>query len=262
MNLTVDGRAAFVSTGGHGFDPERPVVVFLHGAGFDHTAWMLQARYFAHHGRAVLSVDLPGNGRSEGPPLTTIADMAAWVAQLLDAAQAPKAALVGHSMGALVALECAARAPARVWALALLGVAAKMPVHPDLQRAADSGDHAALELITSWGYGRWAHLGGSRVPGLWMTGSGLRLLERTPRGALAAALAACNAYKGAVEAAAKVLCPTLLLLGEIDRMTPPTAARELATRIADSRTVILPHAGHMMMIEQPDETIAALAEII
>ncbi|HTP81600.1 MAG TPA: alpha/beta hydrolase [Alphaproteobacteria bacterium] len=262
MNLTVDGRAVFASTGGRDFDPDRPVVVFLHGAGFDHTAWMLQARYFAHHGRAVLNVDLPGNGRSAGPALPTVADMAAWMEKLLDAVQAPKAALVGHSMGAFVALESAARAPARVWALALLGVAARMPVHPDLQRAAESGDHAALDLMTSWGYGRWAHFGGSRVPGLWMMGSGLRLLERTPKAALATALAACNAYKGATDAAAKVLCPTLLLLGEIDRMTPPVGARDLATRISDARTVILPHAGHMMMIEQPDETIAALAEII
>lgn len=262
MKLVVDGRPAFVSTGGRPFEASQPVVVFLHGAGFDHTAWMLQARYFAHHGRAVLNIDFPGNGRSAAPPLASIADLAAWVMKLLDAAGAAKAALVGHSMGALVALEAAARAPARVWALALLGAAAKMPVHPDLQRAAAANDHAAADLVTSWGFGRWAHLGGSRVPGAWMMGSGLRLLERAPPGALAAGLAACNAYTVALDAAGKVLCPTLLLLGEIDRMTPPSGARELATRLTDARTVILPHTGHMMMIEEPDRTIDALAEII
>lgn len=262
MKLSVDGRSAFASTGGRPFDPDRPVVVFLHGAGFDHTTWMLQARYFAHHGRAVLNVDLPGMGRSDGPPLNAIGNFADWVLKLLDAARAPKAALVGHSMGALIALECAARAPARVWALALLGVSTKMPVHPELQRAATANEHVALDLMTSWGFGRWAQLGGSRVPGQWMAGSGLRLLERAPRGSLAASLAACNAYGGALDVAAKVLCPTLLLLGAIDRMTPPAAARDLATRIADARTVILPHAGHMMMIEEPDRTIDALAEII
>lgn len=262
MKLSVDGRTAYASTGGRPFDPDRPVIVFLHGAGFDHTSWMLQARYFAHHGRAVLNVDLPGMGRSEGPPLTTVDHLAGWTLKLLDAAQAPKAALVGHSMGALIALECAARAPSRVWALALLGVAAKVPVHPDLQRAAAANDHAAVDLMTSWGFGRWAHLGGSRVPGQWMVGAGLRLLERVPAGALAASLAACNAYQGALDAATKVLCPTLLLLGEIDRMTPPAAARDLATRIVDARTVILPHAGHMMMIEEPDRTTDALAEVV
>lgn len=262
MNLSVDGKTAFVSTGGRSFDPQRPMIVFLHGAGFDHTVWTLQARYFAHHGRAVLNVDSPGHGRSAGPPLVTIEALADWVLKLLDAARAPKAALVGHSMGALVALECAARAPARVWALALLGVAAKMPVHPDLQRAAAANDHVAVDLVTSWGFGRWAHLGGSSVPGAWMMGSATRLLEHAPAGALAAGLAACNAYSGALAAAAKVLCPTLLLLGVMDRMTPPAGARDLATRIAEARTVILPQAGHMMMIEQPDATIDALVDVV
>jgi pimeloyl-ACP methyl ester carboxylesterase len=262
MELTVDGRKVFASTGGRPFDPDPPVVVFVHGAGMDHTAWMLQARYFAHHGRSVLSPDLPGHGRSAGPPLKTIGELADWVLKLIDAAGAPKAALAGHSMGALIALEAAARGPSKIWALALLGVAAKMPVHPDLLKAAAANDHAAVDLVASWGFGRAAHLGGARVPGSWMLGAGLRVLERAPNGALAASLSACNAYAGAVDAAAKVICPTLLLLGDIDRMTPPAAARDVAAKIAGVRTVVLPRCGHMMMIEQPDETIDALAEVI
>jgi pimeloyl-ACP methyl ester carboxylesterase len=262
VDLTVAGHKVFVSTGGRPFNPDRPAVVFIHGAGMDHTEWMLQARFFAHHGRSVLAVDLPGHGRSAGRPLDRIGDLADWTVALLDAAGAPKAALVGHSLGAMIALETAARAPSRVWALALLGIAAKMPVHPELQHAADTGDHAAVDLVASWGFGRNAHLGGAKAPGIWMLGAGVRLLERASGGALAAGLSACNAYGGALEAAAKVTCPTLLLLGEIDRMTPPAAARDLATRIADARTIILPQAGHMMMVEQPDLTINALTEIV
>lgn len=262
LDLVVAGKKVFVSTGGRPFDPVHPTVAFLHGAGMDHTEWMLQARFFAHHGRGVLAVDLPGHGRSEGPALPSIAELADWVLKLFDAAEVPRAALVGHSMGALVALEAAARAQDCIWALGLLGVATRMPVHPDLQRAADDNQQIAVDLVASWGFGRRAHLGGARAPGSWMLGSGVRLLERAPAGTLAAGLAACNAYSGALEAAGKVTCPTLLLLGEIDRMTPPAAARDLATRISDVRTVILPRAGHMMMVEQPDATIDALAEII
>jgi pimeloyl-ACP methyl ester carboxylesterase len=236
--------------------------MFLHGAGSDHTEWMLQTRFFAHHGRSVLAVDLPGHGRSAGQPLNRISDLADWTVGVLDAAGVATAALVGRSMGATIALETAARTPSRVRALALLGIAAKMPVHPDLQHAADTGDHAAVDLMASWGFGRKAHLGGAQVPGIWMLGAGMRLLERTMGGALAAGLAACNAYDGTLDAASRVTCPTLLLLGEIDRMTPPSAARDLAARIAGARTVILPRAGHMMMVEQPDPTINALAEII
>jgi len=262
MDFTVDGRKVFASTGGHPFDPERPVVVFVHGAGMDHTAWMLQARYFAHHGRSVLNVDLPGHGRSDGPPLRTIADLAAWLLRFLDAAHAPKAALVGHSMGSLVALEAAAQAPAKIWALALLGTTTRMAVHPDLLKAAQANDHAAIDLIASWAYGQLAHIGGSRSPGGWMLGSGIRLLERAPPGALAACLSACQDYTGALTAAAKIVCPTLLLLGELERMTPPAGAREVGAGIPGARTVILPRTGHMMMVEQPDQTIDALAEII
>lgn len=262
MELTVDGKRVFVATGGKAFKPELPSIVFIHGAGMDHTVWILQTRFFAHHGRNVLAVDLPGHGRSEGPALRSIGELADWIARFLDAARVDKAALVGHSMGALVALEAAARAPSRIWALGLLGAAAKMPVHPDLLRAAKAGEHDAIDLIASWGFGRRAHVGGAQAPGTWMMGSGIRLIERGPDGVLGTDLAACNDYLVALDSAAKVTCPVLLILGEIDRMTPPSGARELAGRFPDSRTVVVPGAGHLMMIEQPDHTLDALAETV
>jgi len=119
MKLSVNGLEAFVATGGRPFDASLPTVVFLHGAGFDHTAWALHDRWFAHHGFAVLAPDLPGHGRSEGPPLPSIGEMADWAIALLDAAGVDGAHLVGHSMGSLIALEAAARHPERVTALSL-----------------------------------------------------------------------------------------------------------------------------------------------
>jgi pimeloyl-ACP methyl ester carboxylesterase len=104
MQLTIDGKDTFVATGGREFDKSQPVVVLLHGAGFDHSTWALHSRWFAHHGFGVLAPDLPGHGRSSGAPLSTIAEMADWTAALLDAAGAAKAKLVGHSMGSLIAL--------------------------------------------------------------------------------------------------------------------------------------------------------------
>jgi pimeloyl-ACP methyl ester carboxylesterase len=262
MELTVAGRKVFAATGGAPLRPGQPTVVFLHGAGMDRTVWTLQTRYFAHHGRAVLAADLPGHGRSAGPALGSIAALAAWTVALLDAAGLDKAALVGHSLGGLVALETAARAPARVWALALLGVAPRMPVHPDLLAAARAGDHVAIDLVASWGYGRRQHLGGARAPGLWMLGGGIRLLERGPAGGLAAALGACDAYAGAREAAERVRCPTLIVAGSADRMTPVAGARELAKAIDGARVVVIAESGHLMMIEKPDQTLDALKEVV
>src|SRR6202012_4874868 len=114
MKLSVNGREVFVATGGRDFDPALPAVMLLHGAGFDHSTWALHSRWFAHHGFAVLAPDLPGHGRSGGKPLATIAEMADWVAGLIEAAGATSARLVGHSMGSLIALETAARYPAKV----------------------------------------------------------------------------------------------------------------------------------------------------
>jgi pimeloyl-ACP methyl ester carboxylesterase len=262
VEFTVDGRKVFAATGGRAFKPELPTVVFIHGAGMDHTVWTLQTRFFAHHGRNVLALDLPGHGRSEGPALTSIGALADWAIRVADALNLPKAAVVGHSMGALTALEAAARAPSRVWALALLGIASRMPVHPDLLKAAESGDHAAVDLIASWGYGRRAHLGGAQAPGTWMLGGSIRLLERGPDRVLGVDLAACNAYLGAADAARKVTCPVLVVAGEIDRMTAPAGARELAANFQDARTIAVPNAGHLMMVEQPDRTLDALAEAV
>ena len=262
MEIAVDGNRVFAATGGRPFDAAQPAVVFIHAAGMDHTVWALQARYFAHRGRSVLAVDLPGHGRSGGALLHSIGAMASWLVKLLDAAGLSSAALVGHSTGALIALEAAASAPARARRLALLGVAARMPVHPDLQAAADGNRRLGPELVTSWGHGRSGHLGGNPAPGLWMMGGSLQLIERAPAGALAADLAACNAYDGALAAAARVACPTLLLLGALDRMTPPAKAAPLADAIKTARTVILAGAGHMLMSERPDAVIDALRETV
>ena len=86
MKLTVDGRTVFATTGGTEFDPGKPAIVFLHGAGFDRTAWRLQTRWFAHHGRAVLAIDFPAHGWSDGPVLDSIPAMADWTARLIEAA--------------------------------------------------------------------------------------------------------------------------------------------------------------------------------
>jgi len=258
MQLSVNGIDTFVASGGRDFDAALPTVVLLHGAGFDHTTWALHSRWFAHHGHSVLAPDLPGHGRSSGAPLPAISDMADWTAALLDAAGVASARLVGHSMGSLIALETAARHPARVSALGLIGTAATMTVGPDLLKAAETNDHDAVDMVSIWGLGYQAELGGSLAPGLWMHAGAQRVLERCRPGVLFNDLAACNAYQGALAAAARITVPTTVVLGERDMMTPARAGKALAAVLPSSRTVVLRGAGHMMMAERPDELLAAL----
>jgi pimeloyl-ACP methyl ester carboxylesterase len=262
MEIATPAGALYASTGGKPFDPAQPTVVFIHGAGMDHTVWALQTRWFAHHGRNVLAVDLPGHGRSAGPALRDIAAMADCVLAALDTVGAKRAALVGHSMGALVALAAAGRAPDRVAGLALLGVTPLMPVHPDLLAQAASGAHNAVDLIVTWAVGRQAQLGANEAPGLWLTGAALRLLERADPAVLAGDLAACDAYRGAAAAAASVTAPTLLLLGGDDRMAPPGKAVAFARTFRDGRSTVLRGVGHMMMLEDPAAVLAALKEVV
>src|SRR4030088_957222 len=258
MQLAVNGIDTFVATGGRQFDTSQPTIVLLHGAGFDHTTWALHSRWFAHHGYGVLAPDLPGHGRSVGAPLATIADMADWTAALLDAAGATRARLVGHSMGSLIALETAARHPAKVSALSLIGTAATMTVGPDLLKAAEANDRTAIAMVSIWGLGFQAELGGSLAPGLWMHSGAQRVLERSRPGVLFNDLSACNAYQNALSAAAQITVPTTFFRGERDMMTPAKAGKTLAAALPNSRTVVLRGAGHMMMVERPDELLAAL----
>jgi len=262
MQLAVDGKRVFAGTGGREHEPRLAGIVLVHGAGMDHSVFALQARALAHHGRNVLALDLPGHGGSDGPALDSVAALAEWVLRAASAAGIERLRLAGHSMGALVALEAAARGAERVEALALLGFVPEMRVHPDLLAAARAGSHGTVELMTSWSLSAQAQLGANPAPGLWLGGGVLRLLERADPKSLAADLAACDAYRDAGAAAAQVRCPTLLLLGGDDRMTPASRARPFAERFADARITVLPRVGHSMTAEDPVAVLAAMRTVL
>lgn len=258
MEAVVGGRKAFAYTAAHAIDPAKPTLVFVHGAGLDHSWWGLQSRYFGYHGRNVLAVDLPGHGRSEGPPLATIEAMADWVMALMDAAGVAKAAVAGHSMGALIGLECAARHPDRITGIALVGVAYPMKVSDAFLQAAKVNDQAAYDMETIWGHAAQVPLAGNPSPGMWMYGDTLARLSRLAPGVLHNDLSACNAYSTGLESAAKVKCPAQFVLGSRDVMTPPKAAQALVAAIPGARTALIPPSGHSLMAEAPDATLDAL----
>lgn len=258
MDLNVDGRTAYAYTGGKAFNAALPAVVFIHGAEQDHCVWVLQSRYLAHHGRGVLAADLPGHGRSAGPALSGVAALADWIVALLDAAGVAQAALVGHSMGALVALDCAARYPDRVARIALLGAAFPMKVSPELLAATRDEEPLAQDMVNIWSHSAYAHYPGNPGPGFWVIGENLRLMQRQARGVMHADFAACNAYTAGMERAAQVKCPALFVLGKRDLMTPARSGRELARAVPGARVVEIAGSGHALMAEKPDEVLDAL----
>jgi len=261
MRFQVDGRTLFASTGTGVHRKGKKAVVFLHGAGMDHSGWVMPSRYFARAGLNVLALDLPGHGRSDGPPLESITALADWVARAMDAAGFQTAAVAGHSMGALVAYALAAQHPARCRALALLGISAPMPVASVLLNAAQDNDHAAIDMANTWSHSPAARLGANQNPGLWMLGLGQRLLETAKRGVFYADLSACNAFD-ADALGGPVACPALLMLGQADQMTPLRAGLKIKERLGAAQTVQLPGCGHSMLSEQPNAVLDALIPVI
>ena len=262
MYLEVDNVRAYAYTGGKRFDAALPVVVFVHGAQHDHSVWILQSRYLAHHGYAVLAVDLPAHGRSEGEPLRSIEAMADWLLALLDAAGVGRATLVGHSGGSLAALETAARHPSRVTKLALIGTAFPMRVGDDLLDATRDDEPAAIDMINIWSHSGYAQKPSSPGPGFWVVGQNKRLMERMRPGVLNADFAACNAYANGTAAAAAVRCPVLFILGKRDAMTPVRAANALRQALPSARTLEVPATGHALMAEAPDAVLEALRDFL
>jgi len=247
MELRIANDTAYAYTGGKTLDAKLPAVVLIHGGEQDHSVWALQSRYLAHHGYAVLAVDLPGHGKSGGAPLASIEDMAGWIV---------------HSMGSLVALECAARNPQRVSRIALLGTAFPMRVSPDLLQATNTRESDAHGMINAWSHSGYAHYPSNPGPGFWVIGANLRLMQRQKPGVLHADFAACDGYRTGFERAAQVKCPALFLLGARDAMTPARAGRDLARAVPNSTVVTLGSAGHNLMGEKPDEVLEALVEFL
>lgn len=258
MQFIVQGYPAYAYTGGRPFDPKLPAIVFIHGAAFDHSVWQWQSRFFAHHGRSVLAVDLPGHGRSPGVVRETIGALADWVADLIESASLESAALVGHSMGSLVALETAIRRAPRVSKLALIGTSAPMAVGEPFLAAARDDSPAGLDMEVVWGHSRGAMLATSPVPGAALMGASRALNGRALPGVLHADLNACNTYAPPVESIRSLKMPVLVVGGRRDQMTPIKSGRAMAAQIPGSRFVEL-DAGHSMMAEAPRPLLTALA---
>ncbi len=258
MQFEVNAKQAYAYTGGKAFDAKLPTVVFVHGAQCDHSVWILQSRYLAHHGYGVLAVDLPGHGRSEGPALASIGELAEWVSAVQDAAGMNEVVIVGHSMGSLIALECAARRPEQVAKIALLATAYPMKVSAELLDATKNNEPLAQDMVNIWSHLAYAQYPNNPGPGFWVIGENLRLMQRQKPGVMHVDFVACNAYAGGAEAAAKVRCPALFLLARRDAMTPVRAVQDFAKSIPGAQLVIIDGSGHNMMGEQPDQVLDTL----
>lgn len=219
-------------------------IVALHGAGMHGGVWGGMAPML--DGMPFVALSFPAHGAAGGEALGNIPDMAAWTRKRLQDIPAQRVFLVGHSMGALAALEAAA--DPKVAGVVLMGAAARMPVHPDLLSLAEKDAAAAGEMILKWGVDP-AHRVASEIKTF------LRDLMKTQAaGVLAGDLRACDLYKAGEATAAGLEKPLLVIGGAQDKLTKAQAGAELAAGAKRGVFHILQDCGHMMMLEKPSET--------
>ncbi len=247
MIFQIENQNIYASDAGQGIDIKKKTMIFLHGSGLSHIVWSLTEQFFFNKNFNVLSLDLPGHGNSDGPCLDSIEKIADWLEEVFKKLNLNDLILVGHSQGCLEILEYAHKYKSRLKKLIFVGGSNKMPVHPDLIELAKNGDSDAIKLMMKWGYeGSKKFIGGNPV----------EKIIQSPRDIseiLAVDLIACNNYVNGFEAAKKINLPSLVILGELDKMVNLESGKKFSNLLENSTTHIINECGHMIMIEKAFE---------
>ena len=256
MIINLHNKNIYASDSGQGIDNSKDTIVFIHGSGLSHIVWSLTEQFFASKKFNVLSIDLPGHGNSDGPCLKSIEQIADWLEEVFNKLNLNNLTLVGHSQGCLEILEYACKYKDRLKKLVFIGGSNKMPVHPDLLELAQNGDSDAVKLMMKWGYeGSKKFIGGNPV----------EKIIQSPRDIseiLAIDLNACNNYSNGSEAAKVIDLPSLLILGELDKMVNLEAGKKFSNLIKNSTTHVIKGCGHMIMIEKAFEMREKILEFL
>ena len=252
----MENKNVHASDSGQGIDTKKDTIVFLHGSGLSHIVWSLAEQFFSSKNFNVLSLDLPGHGNSDGPCLDSIEKIADWLENVFDKLKLKDLILVGHSQGCLEILEYSYKYKERLKKLVFIGGSNKMPVHPDLIELAQNGHPDAVKLMMKWGYeGSKKFIGGNPV----------EKIIQSPRDIseiLAVDLKACNNYSNGSEAAKDIDFPSMLILGELDKMINLEVGKKFSNLIKNSTTHVIKGCGHMIMIEKAFEMREKILEFL
>ena len=232
---------------------ERPPVVLLHGGGGTHLSWPPQIRRL--NGQRMFTLDLPGHGKSEGVGRQDITEYSKAVIEFMKAVRLSAAVLVGFSMGSAIAMSLALQYRKRVLGLGLIGGGAKMRVaQSTLEMAANPSTFpSAVQAIIENSYSTTAdpHLKELAI----------KQMSETRQAVLYGDFLACDLFD-VMDTVKKIHVPTLVVCGSADRMAPPNRSEYLRDQIEDAQMQIVEGAGHMVMIERPDEVAGLLNKFL
>ena len=228
-----------------------PNLLLLHGAGGSRLHWPPQLRRMAE--ATVYTLDLPGHGRSSGNGCSTIECYARAVVAFIEAADADRAVVVGHSMGGAIAQTLALEHSDLVSALGLIATGARLRVAPAILESIRDDFSHAVALITRHAWGPEASES--------LLELGREALKDTGPDVLLGDFLACDRFD-VMERLGEIEIPVLAVCGTADELTPVKYARFLAQHIPDARLLTVEGAGHMVMLERPREVGEAVREFV
>jgi len=231
----------------------KPPVILIHGAGGSHLSWPHEVRRLP--GYQVYAIDLPGHGKSSGRGLQSIPAFTDALLKWLEIVGVHSAIFIGHSMGGAIAISLALNHPHQVAGLVLLGSGSRLRVAPQLIENASNPTtlNNAFDLVLDWSFSPKAS---PRLRELVA-----RRLADTRQSVFLDDFLACNAFDETARLC-EIHQPVLVLCGAEDRMTPPRYSSYLASNIPNAQLLVIPDAGHMVMLEQPQVVAAALVAFL
>ncbi|MEW5725085.1 MAG: alpha/beta hydrolase [Thermodesulfobacteriota bacterium] len=239
--LNHGGRRIGLGLGRRGLEPGRPVLLLVHGSGGSHLTWRGQLNALDRRVN-VAAVDLPGHGRSDGPPAGGLEEYAAWLARTVEVLGLPTPPVVaGLSLGGAVALEAVLIRPELFSGLILVSTAARPRVEDGLVQSLKK-DYPA-------GLARLARLLFSPDNAEQFAGQSLEILRAAPRELVLADLSAGRGFDRS-RRLEEIEQPTLIIHGEKDQLVGPEEARFLAEGIPGARLVVIEGAGHLIHVEK------------
>jgi len=248
--VTIAGKRVFYALYQGGVLSKRNLAL-VHGAGGSHLDWPAPLRRLK--GADVYDLDLPGHGRSEGRGRSSVSAYRDFLLAFLDAVGLDRATVVGHSMGGGIALDFALNYPDRLAGLILVGSGARLRVAPAILAGILSDFEATVDLVCNYAFGSTATEQLKRL-------GRQRLLKTLPE-VLHGDYAACDAFD-VMERLREVRCPTLVIGGTADALTPPKYSVYLRDHIPGAELVLVDAAGHMVMLEKPEVVTRAVSQFI